>query len=66
MALGIVDNKFVQINKWGFPLQPGVLSLQTEQLNLSEIKDDELVVKMKYACMHPGDIVMCLGRYPAS
>ena len=40
MASSTVDNKFVQINKWGLASDPGVLSLATEHFNISNIKDE--------------------------
>ena len=56
--MSTVQNKFLQVNKWGSPIKPGVLSMATETLDFSKIKADEVVVKTTLACIHPSDQVL--------
>ena len=37
MAFEMVENKFLQINKWGTATDPGVISLETEQLDFKNV-----------------------------
>lgn len=34
---GVVDNKFLQVNKWGNPTDPGVLSIERKKVVFSKL-----------------------------
>ena len=46
----------MQVNTWGKPLDKGVLSLTTEYIDSDKIGPNDLLVKMRYACIHPADV----------
>lgn len=64
MGSEVVTNKFLQVDRWGSPAEPGVVSLQKEKIDVSKLQPDEILLKTRYACIHPADIMLVQKTYP--